>query len=169
MSHLAILCDDVGPFAYDPNIQVLWSLSIEDVQAPTDVEVMNAVTLNDFNLTDIIGWEVRAEIITAPPWGAFATQRVGAQAIGTAELTFAAERATGDDIRTVLRRFDRGFILMLPSGPYLEHPNAPLNVYPVVVAQVTQRQRLREGGSQIDVQFAIRDVVGENVMVVPET
>jgi hypothetical protein len=46
----------------------------------------------------------------------------------------------------------------------VEFPTSPFNVYPVRVAQVTHRQRLGEGGSQIDVQFAIRGVVCENVI-----
>lgn len=168
MSTLLLPCDDFGPYAYDPNIQVLWTENIEDCTAPTDLEVLAAVTLNDFELTDIIGWEVQSEIITVPPWGAFATQRVGGQIIDAAELIFASERQ-GDDIRMLLQRFDIGFILMLPSGPFLDFPSAPFNVFPVRVAQVTQQQRLRQGGSQLTVQFAIRDVVCEHVRAVPET
>lgn len=168
MSTLLFPCDLIGPYAYDPNVQVLWTETIT-CDAPTEEEVLSAVTLNDFDLTDIIGWEIRADIITAPPWGAFATQRVGGQAIDRTELIFASERV-GNDIRMLLQRFDEGFILILPSGPFIEVPEAPFNVYPVRVAQITQQQRLDTGeGSQLFVQFAIRDVVCDNVRVVTET
>lgn len=168
MSTLLFPCDEIGPYAYDPNVQVLWTEEIDDPCAPTALEVLSALTLNDFDLTDIVGWEVVAAILTVPPWGEFATQRTGSRGVDRAELVFASERV-GNDIRISLSRFDRGFILILPSGPFLDIPDAPFNVYPVEVANIYQHQRLGEGGSQLTVQFTIRDVVCQHVKVVPET
>lgn len=158
--------DLVGPYVYDWNIEFRWSLSIMDVQAPTDVEVAASVLLNDYDLTDIIGWEPETNIISDGEWGPWEEQRLGRQRVPTEALIFAADRA-GNDIRTLLARGDVGWILALPSGPYLEHPTAPINVFPVRVAQITQRQRLRDGGaSLLLVNFASRGRVGENVTVV---
>ena len=159
--------DLTGPYVYDLNMQVLWVASIADVQAPTDVEIATGVDLQAmYNLTDIIGWEVETEIIKDGIWGPFQEQRMGEQSIADARMIFAAHR-DGNDIRTLWNRGDTGYIVILPSGDYLDHPTAPVNVYPVRVAQITQQQRLRTGGaSLILVTFAITARVGENVTVV---
>lgn len=119
----------------------------------------------EFDLTDIVGWEVETNIIVDGQWGPFELERLGKQLIGDTRLLFAADR-DGLDIRMLLIRGDVGNIVILPSGPYLDHPNAPMNVYPVTVAQLTQQQRLRTGGgSVIQVDFAVRGRCGENVVV----
>lgn len=161
------VCSLTGPYAYDPNVVVLWNDHVGDVQAPTEDEVMAAVNLiDDFDLTDIIGWELESDIIVVPPWGEFATQRVGGTAVPRSELLFAADRS-GDDIRMLLAERDPGNVLFLPSGPYLDYPDAPLQVFPVRVAAITQLQRIRSGGaSLLRVQFAIRGVPGNHVRVV---
>lgn len=156
-----------GPYVYDLNVVVLWVETIADVQAPTDVEIATGVSLQPtYDLTDIIGWEVDTEIIKDGKWGPFEEQRMGEQSQNESVLLFAADRA-GNDIRTLWNRGDVGNIVILPSGEYLDYPTAPVNVYPVRVAQLTQRQRLRTGGgSIIAVRFAITSRVGENVLIV---
>lgn len=162
-----VACETTGAYAYDPHVNILFTSTISDVEAPTEGEVAAATILHpsSFKLTDIIGWEVETGIIVAPPWGRFSAQRPGVQSVSRAELVFAADRA-GDDIRTLLSRGVTGHVLILPSGPFLLHPDAPINVYPVTVSQVTQMQRLRNGGSLLLVSFAVRAPVGENVVVV---
>lgn len=159
--------DLTGPYAYDPNIQALWVAAIVDVDEPTDDEIATGVDLQEFyDLTDIVGWEVKTEIIKDGIWGPFEEQRMGRQSIAESTMIFAADRA-GSDVRMLWIRGETGFIVLLPSGPYLDHPSAPVNVYPVRVAQLTQQQRLRTGGgSLIQVDFVITSRVGENVMVV---
>lgn len=164
---MVLLCDLTGPYAYDLSVQVLWVPTILDAQAPTDVEIATGVDLQaGYDLTDIIGWETETDIIKDGIWGPFQEQRLGEQSIGDARLMFAADRA-GVDIRQLLARGELGNVVILPSGPYLDHPTAPLNVYPVRVAQLTQQQALRSGGgSLLLVTFAIVARVGENVLVV---
>lgn len=156
-----------GPYAYDESVVVLWVATIADAQAPTDVEIATGVSLQPlYDLTDIIGWEIETEIIKDGIWGPFQEQRMGEQSVADARLMFAADRA-GNDIRTLWGRGDAGYIVILPSGEYLDHPTAPVNVYPVRVAQLTQQQRLRSGGgSLILATFAVRERCGENVTVV---
>lgn len=160
------VCSTEGAYAYDPNIQALWTTTVADIDAPTEAEVTGATLLNDtYCLTDIIGWEVQTEIIRDPPWGVFEKQRVGGKSVADSGFIFAADRS-GNDIRTLFSRGDVGYVMLLPSGPYTDYPSAPINVYDVRVAQITQRQRLRTGeGSLLIVQFAI-NAVGENVTVV---
>lgn len=159
--------DLTGPYAYDESIQALWVPFIADVDEPTDDEIATGVDLQEsYDLTDIIGWEVKTEIIKDGVWGPFEEQRMGRQSIADATLIFASDRG-GVDVRMLWVRGETGFIVLLPSGPYLDHPSAPVNVYPVRVAQLTQQQRLRTGGgSLIQVDFAITGRVGENVLIV---
>jgi hypothetical protein len=159
--------DLTGPYAYDLSIQALWVPAIVDVDAPTPEEIATGVDLQEFyDLTDIIGWEVKTEIIKDGIWGPFEQQRLGRQSIAESSMIFASDR-DGMDVRILWMRGEPGFIVLLPSGPYLDHPFAPVNVYPVRVAQLTQHQRLRTGsGSVIQVDFAITNHVGENVLVV---
>lgn len=159
--------DLAGPYVYDLNVVVLWVASIADVQAPTDVEIAAGISLQPtYDLTDIVGWEVDTEIIKDGKWGPFEEQRMGGQSIAEDRLIFAADRA-GNDIRTLWNRGDAGYIVIMPSGEYLDYPTSPVNVYPVRVAQLTQRQQLRTGGgSLIIVTFAITSRVGENVLIV---
>ncbi len=160
-------CDLTGPYAYDLNVVVLWVPTIADVQAPTDVEIATGTSLQPtYDLTDIIGWEIETEILKDGIWGPFEEQRMGEQSITDARMMFAADRA-GQDIRILWNRGDTGYIVILPSGTYLDYPTSPVNVYPVRVAQLTQQQRLRTGGgSLILVTFAITARCGENVLVV---
>lgn len=131
------------------------------------MEIATGVDLQaDYDLTDIIGWEVETEIPRAGNWSPFRKQRMADQAVEDSRLGFAADIA-GQDIRTLWNRGDIGYLVFLPSGPYLDHPTAPVNVFPVRVAQLTQLQRLNTGrGSTILVSFAVRERVGENVLVV---
>lgn len=161
-------CDLVGPYAYDPHVLVLWVEVISDVQAPTDDELALGVDLQAlYDLTDIIGWEVDTDIIRDGKWGPFEEQRMGGQKVDDSRLMFAAD-LSGNDVRTLwTTQGQAGNIVILPSGSHLDYPAAPMNVYPVRVAQLTQQQRLRSGGaSQILVTFTVTARVGENVLAV---
>lgn len=158
--------DLTGPYVYDENVVVLWVASIADAQAPTAAEIATGTSLQpSYNLTDIIGWETETEIIKGGKWGPQELQRLGEQSIPDAGFIFAAAR-DGNDIRTFWNRGEEGFIVFLPSGPYLDHPTALVDVFPVTVAQLTQRKALRLPSSQIMVSFAIRERCGENVTIV---
>jgi hypothetical protein len=160
-------CDLTGPYVYDLNIVALWVETIADVQAPTAAEIATGVDLQaDYDLSDIIGWEIDTEILRNGKWGPFREQRLGQQDIADSRMLFASDRA-GQDVRVLWDRGDVGNIVLMPSGHYLDHPTAPVNVYPVRVGQLTQQQRLRSGGgSVILVTFAVTARVGENVDIV---
>lgn len=160
--------DLTGPYAYDLSVQVLWVPSIANAQAPTAAEIATGVDIQAvYNLTDIVGWEIETNILTDGQWGPFELERLGKQNIGDTRLLCAADRG-GADIRSLLSRGQDSFVVILSSGPYLDHPTAPVNVYPVTVAQLTQQQQLRTGGgSLIRVDFAVRARCGENVLVTP--
>lgn len=162
------ICDQTGTYTYDNNVIVLWVTSIANVQIPTASQLVTGTTLNDtYCLTDIMGWEIETDTIDDGIWGPFEEQRMGRQSIADSRFLFAAHR-DGADIRTLLTRGETGNIVILPSGPYLQHLTAPVNVYPVRVSQLTQRQRLRTGGgSIIEVTFVITARCGENVTVAP--
>jgi len=163
------VCSTTGTYVYDRNVQVLWAQTITNVQIPTSSEVASGVALTSdpYCLTDIIGWEIETDVIRGG-WGPMELQRMGKQKIADSRFIFAAQRSGGfGDIRSLWSRGDTGYIIILPSGPYLDYPNAPVNVYPVRVAQLTQQQQLRTGqGSLILASLTIRARCGENVNVV---
>ena len=156
-----------GPYVYDLSMRVLWIESIADTQAPTDVEVATGVVLNNapYHLTDIIGWELDTEKIPDDRWGPQVGERLGEQEVADAEMRFTASR-DGVDVRSLWDRGDLGNIVFFPSGPYLSYPTAPIQVFPVRVSQITQRQELRQPASILRVVFAIKVGVGNNVFVV---
>lgn len=160
-------CTLTGPYAYDLNIQALWVATIADVQEPTPSELAAGHDLQAlYDLTDIIGWEIKTEIIADGDWNAMVEERLGKQSIDDTSFLFAADRS-GDDIRTLLTRGQVGYVVLLPSGPHLDYPSAPVHVFPVRVAQITQQQRLRTGsGSTLFVDFAVTARCGESVDVV---
>lgn len=156
-----------GPFVYDLSMRCMWVASIADTQAPTDVEIAAGVTLNNspYHLTDIIGWELDTDKIPDDKWGPQVGERLGEQEVGEAELRFSASR-DGSDVRSLWTRGDLGNIVFLPSGPYLSYPTAPIQVFPVQISQITQRQELRQPSAILRVVFAIKVGVGNNVFVV---
>lgn len=163
-------CALTGPYTYDPNVVVLWVPIIADAQAPTDAEIVTGgVDLqSNYNLTDIVGWEIETQTLRDGRWGPFEEQRMGGQTIADSRLVFAAGRdGNFKDVRSLWLRGQTGFIVIMPSGPYQAYPTAPINVYPVRVSQITQQQRLRTGGgSLLMVTFVITGRCGENVFVV---
>lgn len=161
-------CDGLGPYAYDPNVRVMWTTTSLEVASPAATGVAGAVELNDtYNLTDIIGWEVERNVIDKMVYGPYVTQLAGVRRVSEMQLVFAADRiaSIGADIRQLLAADDEGFVLILPSGSFSEYPLAPLNVYPVRVGQVSQLQGLRQAASSIRVTFVLIDDVGESVFV----
>lgn len=166
---MSIVCTTTGTYPYDRNVTVLWVPTIANIYAPTAAEIAAGIDLRDtYNMTQIMGWQ----IVTAPvggTWGPFDRKRMGKQSIGETQLEFAAQLSQGvNDIRSLWARGENGFIIILPSGEYLNYPNAPVNVYPVRVAQLTQRQGVRAtGASLILVSFVVTLPCGENVFIVP--
>lgn len=164
------VCSTTGTYTYDRNVQVLWAETITNVQIPTSAEIVTGginLTADPYCLTDIIGWEIETDVIRGG-WGPMELQRMGKQKVADSRFVFAAQRSAGSgDIRNLWARGDTGYIVILPSGPYLDYPDAPVNVYPVRIAQLTQQQRLRTGqGSLILASLIITARCGENVNVV---
>lgn len=160
-------CSTTGPYAYDLNVQVLWVEAIADVLEPTDDEIATGADLQaTYELSDITGWLVSTARPGDDNWSAREGQRIGQQSTSESQLIFPAY-LDGQDIRSLLARGDAGYIVILPSGPYLEQPDAPVHVFKVRVAQISQLHQLRDGSSStIRVTFAVSRFIGENVFVV---
>lgn len=160
-------CATTGTYTYDRNVQALWIATVANVQAPTAAEVATGVDLQaTYNLTDILGWEPDTEKLVSGDWGPFQKQRMGKQKVPDSALMFAAAR-NGADVRALWDRGDTGYIMLLPSGPYLEQTAAPVHCFSVRVSQITQRQQLRTGGGSLLIaSFTQRARMGESVTVV---
>lgn len=148
--------EDVGGFVYDTTVRVLFAEAggITDPNQVTQEEIDYATDTTDmYCLVGINGWEVIGDVIVDPPWGLFDSQRIGGLRMRSTvnTLVYAADRF-GNDIRELLTRGIRGWILILPSGLI---PGTLMNVYPVWVTSVMDYQRLRNNGAQVEVRFAI--------------
>lgn len=161
-----VACFDSGGYRYNPNVRILWTQDIVDVDAPTEAEIEAATDLimPPYCLVEMVGWEVDTEIIQIRSYGPFLRQLPASQSVDVSRLVFTADIG-GNDIRTLLTKDDEGFVLFLPSGPLVDYPTSPLNVFPARVAQLTQMQRLWES-SKVVVSFAVTAAVGENVLAV---
>jgi hypothetical protein len=151
---------------YDRFVRVLFAEDIADISDVTREEINTAVdTTEAYCLTGIDGWEADSAIITDPNWGVFLAQRPGQVSVRAAVLQYAA-LPSGMDVRALLARGVRGYIMILPAG---DEPGTVMNVYPVWVAKVFQLQRLGGpsggGGALVQVNCAIRRTVAENVIV----
>lgn len=160
---LTVSCSPSGSYAYDPDLVVRFASTLDDPDAPTELEVDGAVDFTtEWALLDVIGWEVESEVIVDPNWGVFRTQRPGHTQIRESEMTFSADRL-GNDIRTILQRYTVGFVMIFPSGL-----NGLVNVYPVRVGSVEHMLALRTGqGARIRTIFTIIATPSTNVAVVP--
>lgn len=158
-------CAPSGTFVYDSHVRVLFAEVINDISNVTREEFDYAVDTTDlFCLTGINGWEVMSEIITDPTWKPFNRQRPGSLTVETAQLLYAADRR-GQDIRLLMHRGVRGYVLILPAG---EIDGGIMNVYPVWVAKTTQLQRLQNNGAQIMVNCSVPSQPAEDVSIPAE-
>ena len=161
-----VACFDSGGYRYNPNVVVLWSDDVADVDNPTETEIEDATEIipAPYNLIEVIGWEMSTEIIQIRAYGPFLPQLPASREVENAQLVFASDIG-GNDIRTLLSRDQEGFVLFLPSGPLVDYPDSPLDVFPARVAQITQLHRLWEP-SRLLVTFAITGHPGESVLAV---
>jgi hypothetical protein len=161
-----VACFDSGGYRYNPNVVILWSDDIDDVDNPTETEIEAATAMipAPYNLIEVIGWEMATEAITIRRYGPFLPQLPASREVDGAQFVFASDIG-GNDIRTLLSRDLEGYVLFLPSGPLTDYPDSPMDVFPVRVKQITQLHRLWEP-SRLLVSFVVTAHPGEGVLAV---
>ena len=151
------------------NVIVMWQTNIANVQIPTGGEIVTGTVPQRHVLFDgHYGLGNRDRNDQGRHLGAIRRATNGATEYSRISTAFYGGPCRERHPRQSCTSGEHGNIEILPSGPYSQHPAAPINVYPVRVSQLTQLQRLRTGGgSVILVSFVIRSRCGENVTVAP--
>ena len=135
---------------------------VANINAVTRVE-LNAMVDLTAQTQDASGWDVSAENVDVPDGGNIFTGQIpGRVKPGDASVVCYASRDT-DDIRTVIERGDKGFILHLHGG---DIEGTRMDVYPVRVRTVSKPVDYSgSNAAMITVQFSITSLPGENVLV----
>ncbi len=113
-------------------------------------------------VADISGWTVSGNMINTPDLGSrFNSQISGRTSADNSSITFYADKA-GEDIRTVLQRGLRGFIVIMDGGDVAAQPS---DVFPVEVTAVGKVRSVGDQAAQLTVTFAITAEPGEDIPV----
>lgn len=142
--------------------KVLWVPTIANKAAPTRAEI-NAGTALEGETGAMAGWQTSSGTVPTPALGSRFTPTVpGEITAADSSLTFWASK-DADDVRTLLTRETRGFVVWMDEG---DVPGQTMDVYPV---QVTSQAKVREldQAAQIMAQFAITSEPAENVDIPP--
>ncbi|MCW5252213.1 hypothetical protein [Streptomyces sp. SHP 1-2] len=140
--------------------RVLWVPTIANKQSPTRSE-LDAGTALEGETGAMQGWQTTSGTVPTPALGSRFTPTVpGEITAADSSLTFWASK-DGDDVRTLLVREARGFIVWMDEG---DVPTQPMDLFPV---QVTSQAKVREldGAAQIMCQFAITSEPAENILI----
>lgn len=142
---------------------VYWLTACADLNAPTRSE-LDAATSVDLSpeIASMTGWEVSADRVAVPDLGTRKTGRISGRVNpGDAQIAFYASEDT-DDVREVIKRGDRGVVVILDGGDVVGQSMRP---FAVEVSSVTPTTDVAgsEGG-RVVVDFSINDW-GEGVEV----
>lgn len=140
--------------------KVLWVPTIANKNSPTRAE-LNAGTALEAETGAMSGWQTTSGTVPTPALGSRFTPVVGGEITASdSSLTFWASK-DADDVRTLLVREARGFIVWMDEG---DVPTQTMDVYPV---QITSQAKVREldQAAQIMAQFAITSEPAENVTI----
>ncbi|CAL9665155.1 hypothetical protein SUDANB145_07124 (plasmid) [Streptomyces sp. enrichment culture] len=140
--------------------RVLWVPTIASKAAPTRAE-LDAGTALEGETGAMAGWQTTSGTVPTPALGSRFTPVVGGEITAAdSSLTFWASQ-DGDDVRALLLREARGYIVWMDEG---DIPAQTMDVFPV---QVTSQAKVREldQAAQIMCQFAITSEPAENVTI----
>lgn len=127
---------------------------------PTIASTSLAYTRNEVNagddltgeIADLSGWEVSANFIATPDMGKRYTGKIGGRiTTPDSSLTMYADKA-GDDVRAILPRGTKGFVVFMDGGDVAGQPS---DVFAVEVAAVGKPRSTGDNAFQLTVQFSI--------------
>ncbi|MGW1039326.1 phage tail tube protein [Streptomyces sp. NPDC002547] len=140
--------------------KVLWAPTIANKNSVTRAEI-NSSTALEGEAGAMAGWQTTSATTPTPALGSRFTPVVGGEITAAdSSLTFWASK-DAQDVRTLLQREDRGYIIWMDEG---DVPGQTMDVYPV---SVTSQAKIREldQAAQIMAQFAITSEPAENVEI----
>ena len=155
-------------FIHSETAKVYWVGSITDVNSPTrsELEFSGVGPAGAWDLTgeiaDMTGWEVSANRVPVPDLGSKLTSKIaGRVETGDAQITFYSDTTT-NDIRKVLTRGDRGFIVIMDGG---DVTGQTMDVHPVDIVSISKPISVEDDPAQVVVDFGISDLSGEDVVI----
>ncbi|MFC9085360.1 hypothetical protein ACFTS6_02805 [Nocardiopsis dassonvillei] len=141
---------------------IVFTPTIADVSSPTWAEIEAGTDLTD-EVIAASGWQITTARATYNPLGTRFTPSIsGRDTVEDSSLTLPQD-LDGDDVRTILPRGTKGFILIAHGG--LETPK-PMDVWPVEVSSVGKP--ITTEGTEIAnlmINFAIPAAPAEDVPV----
>lgn len=140
--------------------KVLWVPTIANKSAPTRAE-LDAGTALESETGAMAGWSTTSGTVATPALGSRFTPSVpGEITAAESSLNFYASK-DGDDVRTLLVREARGFVVWMDEG---DVTGGTMDVYPVQV-QAQSKVRELDQAAMIAVSFSIVSEPAENVAI----
>ncbi|WP_402465797.1 phage tail tube protein [Isoptericola aurantiacus] len=141
--------------------KVFFATTLADYTAYTDTEVTAAQDLTG-EIADLSGFMVSSGMIDTPDLDSRFTKQIGGRtSVDASSITFYADLA-GDDVRTVLPRGTKGYLIFCDGG-YV--PTQMSDVYPVEVTSVGKVRSVGDQAMQVTIGFAISDEPAEDVEI----
>lgn len=145
---------------FQPEIsKVYFALAIADILAVTRAELTAATDLTD-EIADLAGWNITSGQIPTPDLGnRFISSIAGRTQTDASTLTIYAS-LDGDDVRTVLPRGTKGFMIFADGGDVEDYP---CDIFPVEVTSVGKLRSVGDQGFQLTLGFATKKPPAEDV------
>lgn len=122
-------------------------------------EITAAIPLTD-EIANISGFEVQSGLIDTPDLGhRFTSKIAGRTSTADSSLTVYADQG-GDDVRKVLPRGTKGFVIFADSG---DEEDLPADIFPVEVTSVGKVRSTGDQAFQLTIGFAITAVPAEDI------
>lgn len=154
--------DPTDKFIHPGVTQIYFVPVIEDVESPTRAE-LDAGTDVTREVIGSSGWQISSNRVTYNPLDSRFTPSIsGRDSVEDSSLTLPQDLA-GDDVRDVMPRGTRGYIVIMHGG---DVPDSPMDVWPVEVASLGKAVSV-EGTdvASIVVNYAIVSPPAENIAI----
>lgn len=117
---------------------------------PTRTELEAGLDITD-EVADMAGFNVTSGFIAVPDLGRRFTRQIGGRTSADASSITFYGSLTGEDIRQVMHRLDRGVLVFADSG---DAAGKPADAYPVEVSSVGKLRSVGDNAYRIQVGFA---------------
>jgi hypothetical protein len=145
---------------FAPEISKVYiATTMANYKTPTRPE-LDAATDVTAEMSGVTGWTVTSAMIATADWGSRFTRQIGGRTSAEASsITFYADLG-GQDIRTILARGDRVFVVFADQG---DEAALPADIFPCEVTALGKVRTNADGALTITVNFAITGVPAEDV------
>lgn len=147
---------------FDPEVTKVYFLTTVAAAdyVPTRAEMTAGKDITD-EIADLNGWTVGSDQLDTPDMGSRFPKKIGGMlTVDDSSLTFYAS-IDGVDVRTVLARGTRGFMMFCDGGDVEDNL---ADVFPVEVLSNSQQRSLSDAARRM-VQFSITDRPAESVPI----